>query len=399
MGATMIVADLHAGRSTHDVRAEQYGEGMTTRRAELHHVLHDILAEALQRKVTAIALIGDVYDSKRPPAWAYREVQQFIERAEFHGIRVYLMPGNHDWFDGPGVSPLQASGGILVDTPMVVEMDTLDMAFVPWFGRANVAASTDKATGRTTAEQHRYMADALERIVASLAAKKREGVPLYCVSHFTVAGASYNSDVQPLLGEAGEFIAPLQAFARPEFTSVLLGHVHKPQVIAYDPCLVEYVGGCTRSDFGEETQPCRVLVVDGTARFDVPIETAQRFVTLTVDTLSDPDPFAVLPDSIQGAIVRIKGEMPAGAESVAKLREWTQALEEAGATKVAKPAVKFIRHEMREQHSMTVDQPTDQTLEQYIGIVGGEYKNRKPELLEAHVGLMAKVGAPCDQQM
>ena len=60
------------------------------------YVLQQILAYAIEYKVEAILLSGDIYDRSSPPIQAIQLFDQFLEQLNSAGIRMIMISGNHD---------------------------------------------------------------------------------------------------------------------------------------------------------------------------------------------------------------------------------------------------------------------------------------------------------------
>ena len=376
MSGLILAADLHLLLTTHD--GPDADGSPSWRQAECRRVVEFIDHEAIRRERSPIIVAGDMFHTTRPQAFAYTMADLLDPD--------WVIPGNHDCPVGADVtSPLKMLHGNVADTPQVVEFDGIDAAFVPWFSRAFVAATyPDLAVG----EQNRYMAAALDRIVADLASKKREGIPLIAITHFTVGGAVYNTGVQPQLGESSDFMVPRSVFDRPEFAHVFSGHVHKPQTLHGDFCDVTYIGSPFYSDFGEQHGEARILHVtrDGNGvRFEAIPTPAVEFcdVELVDGAFSSAS-------SVAGKIVRIVGDAPAGEETAARLAMFTDALQQAGALHVATPAVRFTRHEARAVRLIEVDASPEAALRSYAGMVAGEYETHLDDLLAVQSELERK---------
>lgn len=364
MSGILLVADTHFGMTTHD--GPDFDGSPSWRQNEARRVARFIYNTAHDLGAS-IVVAGDMFHSVRPQAWAYQVAEMMDARN--------VIPGNHDWPVGEGVtSPLANVEADITDTPTVVRYVGLDVALLPWFGRAFVAATyPDLAVG----EQNRYMMGAVERIVADLASQKREGVPLVLVTHFTIGGATYNSDVQPQIGESNDFMIPAAVFDDPRIDHVFSGHIHKPQ----DFGKVTYIGSPVRSDFGEAGQATRVLHienVDGALTCTVIPTPAVEFVDVP---FSIDSPLGQDASLVRGKVVRIAGEAAAGEQTAAALASMTAAIEQMDALHVAKPAVKFTRHEARAVRLIEVDASPADALRSYAEMVGGEYATYLHDLL------------------
>lgn len=79
-------SDWHLGRGLHkyDLHEEQ------------RLAIDFIVDQAIERKVAAVLIAGDVYDRPTPPVQSIRILQEAIERLDHAGITVVITAGNHD---------------------------------------------------------------------------------------------------------------------------------------------------------------------------------------------------------------------------------------------------------------------------------------------------------------
>jgi DNA repair exonuclease SbcCD nuclease subunit len=358
--SVIIAADPHIGVTTH---------GTALRFNEAHDMCLFIRERAYPG---SLILAGDTFNTPHPPAWAYSRVQDLTG-----GLAVDAIMGNHEGTDALYV--LQEAQYLnFHERPVVITRDEIDFALVPWFGRAFVAATyPDLVVG----QQNAYMASALERIVADLASEKREGVPMVCVTHFAISGASYDSGEQPMVGEGGDFVAPWRAFDRPEFSLVVSGHIHQPQTLHGGRLI--YVGAPIHTTFSKTDYQTRILQLDrkgdGVVVTSIPTPSIE-FVSIDVNGEYGTQDCPL----VAGKVVRFVGELPAGEQTAALLRSLTDVAYLAGALKVAKPAVRFTRHDAHATRIIAVETSPHDALREYAAQVGGEYEARLPELLMLH---------------
>lgn len=364
MSGIILFADTHFGRITHDGP----GFGVASwRQFEAVSVAAQIALAARERGALLVCA-GDLYNGNRPQPWAYDAADAL---GEFEGI-----PGNHDSGGVGSVSPLDVTRtGDFWREPGIRELGGIDVALLPWFTPAWAAARFPDCY---VAERGRMMLDATERIVAALASRKRAGVPLILVTHFTISGAKYDSDDQPNVGESGDFVLPRAILDRPEFDAVFSGHIHMPQSFNGEHTTFEYLGGATRTGFTKHHQNTHALyltVFEGHVQSEVIPIKAIEFVSVDLNRVGE------YPDDFTNKVVRITGEAPAGEQTAARIAYLTAAAYEAGALRVAKPAVKFTRHEARAVRAIPTDTKPADALRTFAEMVGGQYTEHLDELL------------------
>jgi len=368
----LFTADQHTGLATHD--GPTLDGRPSWRQVEAESVADIVQHTASQREAYTICA-GDFYNSRKPPAWAY------AVEADYPGGFAIL--GNHDAFESRDkVPPLSVARELQpVRTPTVTLLGAYAVVFIPWFGRSLVA----REGGMSVAEQFARMETALAAIVTQKVAEARAlSEHVLVVAHLTVAGAEYNSGTQPMLGEASEFMVPAHVLAQPGVEAVYLGHVHKPQTFYSGDIPITYIGSAIRHDFGDEANVCRALYVEPGKPVEEIELPATRFVTVPVESQA----VVSVPNTVDGAVVRFKGELPAGMESAARLARLREEALAMGALKVAKPAVRFVRHDVRREHEFRIDASPTDTLRRYFELAGGEYAERTEPLVALHGSLM-----------
>ena len=134
----------------------------------------------------------------------------------------------------------------------------LQIVAVPWMMRSALMAR-DELKNKTVDEMNRELLTRLESFMEGAIAALQPDIPAILTLHGSIAGATYGSERSTMLGS--DLVIPKNLIARPAFSYVALGHIHKHQQLAADPPVV-YSGGVERIDFGEERDPKGFVVVD-----------------------------------------------------------------------------------------------------------------------------------------
>ena len=104
------IADCHLG-------CRQYG--LRQREEDFYAAFADAADKAVENKVDAVVVAGDLFDSVKPTAEAVYIVKKIVSKLHDHKIPVYGIEGNHDltgdgyWLDVCGIVPLTDVGGSL----------------------------------------------------------------------------------------------------------------------------------------------------------------------------------------------------------------------------------------------------------------------------------------------
>lgn len=367
----LFTADWHLDCRNPDTRTD---EGTYLRENEAYAMVTAVLGAAHTHGCGTIIIAGDAAHYRNPRTWTYALMKHWLRECADAGVEVIAMRGNHDGDDSGRTEFGHSQAWQYANVPNVVRAGGERVLLIPWTGRSTIAAKAGHVM--SVAEQNTYMQGALERVIRSHQAD-------IIVTHFTIAGATYSSEAQPLLGDSSEFMLPLGAFG--DCKAVVAGHIHKPQTILNGPVPVYYPGSTIQCNFGEQHDP-RVLVWDADAQemrsvaLDYPF---LRFVTV------DPnDPASLSAQCLDGAVVRVKGRVPAGDEGMRIIRQLhIDIASMSNPAYIARPVLEVERADVRGSHTITDTLSPENALSEYIDLAGGEYSARKDQLLAMHAGI------------
>lgn len=373
MGVIAYIADLHL-----DCRNPDASDGSRyLREQEAWRLTDGILGWCVVNEVKTLVIAGDMAHYRNPRVWAYKVMGSLTDRLHERGIEVIAIRGNHDGSEhgraefGEAIPYLR----YFSEPASITTASGHDLTLLPWFGRSHVAARA--GTSMSVADQHAYMRDAAERILSD--AKGR-----IVVTHFTISGAKYSSEAQPVLGDASEFMLPPRILSNAAYC--IAGHVHKAQRIT-GPTDVVYPGSAILCDFGQENDVPTILLDRGQGPTAEPIGYEHlRFVTVNADVSEDGtcehDDLDAL--AIEGAIVRVKATVPAGEAGTGAIARLMRDVEARGPVYMARAKLAVVRHDARVAHEMTTEQTPTEALASYAELVGGEYADRADELTALH---------------
>jgi DNA repair protein SbcD/Mre11 len=224
MPRLLHLADLHVGWVPRDLPSAV----AEARRAARDALLDEAVALALEERVHAVLIVGDLFDSFDPPAELVRSVRDTLGRLTSAGIVVVTVPGNHDELTyGASVYRREADRwpGLLVREPMPAHLASLQLGdeTLLLYGLAFVGGVTD-------------VADALGSLPAAGRLSRNEGESSVFLAHGTlVHGAGSIRDERSL---------PLRrdALAAAGYDYLALGHVHRPSEQRLGRSLAVYPG-------------------------------------------------------------------------------------------------------------------------------------------------------------
>jgi DNA repair protein SbcD/Mre11 len=293
-----------------------------SRMDEYARALEQVAGIAIDRKVDAVLLAGDVFDSPAPPPEAEKLVYDFFARLLPDRIACVVIAGNHDHprklgalaalLEGlrihvrPEVRP-PADGGV-VRVPSRDGTEEAAVAVLPFVPERKVV----DACTVMDAEYKWYEAYSarIEQILAALAKSLPPKSVQIVLAHLLVDGARVGTGERELHLGSVFGVNPQQLPSSVQYIG--LGHLHRPQEVLA-PAKTRYPGSLIELDFGEQDQEKSVVVLDAQPQRPPHIElvpvTAGRRLRTVEGTLDDLQRLAE-ERSNDYLRVRVKAEAP-----------------------------------------------------------------------------------------
>jgi exonuclease SbcD len=287
-----------------------------SRMDEYAKALEQVAGIAVDRRVDAVLVAGDVFDSPAPPPEAEKLVYDFLARLLPERIACVVIAGNHDHpkrlgalaslLEGlrihvrPEVRP-PGEGGV-VRVPSRDGREEAAVAVLPFVPERRIV----DACTVMDAEHKWYEAYAgrIEQILEALARSLPATTVNVILAHLLVDGARVGT------GERELHLGPVYGVNPQQLPSSVqyigLGHLHRPQEILA-PAKTRYPGSLIELDFGEQEQDKSVVVLDAQPRRPPGVElvevTAGRRLRTVEGTLDD---LRRLADERSGDYLRVK---------------------------------------------------------------------------------------------
>jgi exonuclease SbcD len=242
-----------------------------SRMDEYAAALEEVGRIAIEAKVDAVLVAGDIFDSPAPPPEAEKLVYDFLARLLPEGMAAVLIAGNHDHpkklgalaslLEGlrihvrPEVRPPDQGG--IVTLPSRDGTEEARVAVLPFVPERKVVdACTVMDPEHTWFETY---SERLEQILAALVADLDPSTVNLAIGHLLVAGSLFGT------GERRLHLGDIYGLNPQQLPSSLqyigLGHLHRPQEVPA-PSKTLYSGSLVELDFGEKEQEKRVVVVE-----------------------------------------------------------------------------------------------------------------------------------------
>ncbi|HLB95891.1 MAG TPA: exonuclease SbcCD subunit D [Patescibacteria group bacterium] len=254
-------ADVHLGM-------ENYGKidpqtGLNSRLGDFTKSFDEIVKYSIQNKIDLVAFAGDAYKTRDPSPTYQREFAQRIFQISSAGIPVVMVVGNHDFPNAsgkadtleifptlsvPNVHIFKKEGILTIQT----KSGPIQVAGLPWFTRGQLLSKAEMVK-MNLQDLNMTASQKLTEKINYLSARIDPKIPAILVAHAALEKAVYGSERQVMIGS--EVVIPISAFHHSKFAAVLLGHLHKYQIIKDNasPPLI-YSGSIERVDFGEEKE-------------------------------------------------------------------------------------------------------------------------------------------------
>lgn len=395
MPKIMLAPDLHCYYSNY---GRVGSDGVHSRLAEWR-ACADALTEAAYRAAAdVVAFPGDFFLNPRPSAAQVMEIARVFRALEAHGIQVIGCAGNHDIGAAGQLGPVDlvaAMGSALwgITKPQTVTVHgykTADFIVLPFVRSAAVSAS------ESTVEAAESMSHNLLAITRGLRAQSTADIRVF-IGHWTLTG-SISSSGQAMVGH-GEPALPYAELAAMGFDAILMGHIHKPQVLSDKP-FTAYAGALQRCDFGEERDPRGCWLWDSESGqhdwIDLP---ARRFYTIDLRGdeavtrwMQAPELTAEESAGVDDAVVRLKYRCSLDAANEVNSRNVRQKLSAAEPHHIAGIHPDIIRTERARDAAVTEATQPMEALDRYLAQRGDMSPDRADEVKRVAAAMIDELG-------
>ena len=260
----LCTADIHIGQ-------QAYGKidpktGLNTRTLHGLNVFDDMINYAINNNIEVFVFAGDMFKHNLPSPTIQDEVNKRIKKLSDNNIQTFILDGNHD------VSKLNNAKSALKAS------DTFDIPNVIHDKFLNKYVYTSKDNKKyqfimlPTYATKEEINDIVDNINYTL--------PTIFIGHLTIKGSLLND----WLVETKEEYIDKEIFFKNNVKAVILGHLHKYQILNEEP-LIFYTGSPDRIDFGEENQQkgFTILEIDDKINYNFIENNAEKFYTLKLD--------------------------------------------------------------------------------------------------------------------
>ena len=261
-------ADAHIGISTYSTIDPK--TNLNTRVLDSLNGIDQIINYAEENNIKYILFAGDMFKNALPSPTLVREINKRIKASAEKGIKWIIQDGNHD------VSPLETAKSAL-DPLSTLKVENVEHTrFEKTYMIDNNIRVLVLPTYTTQEE------------VENILSKYNDNIKTIVMGHFT----SLNAKLNDWLIASNEDAIDIKIFQKPNILAVVLGHLHKHQILNTNP-LSYYCSSTIRTDFNEEHDKKGFVVLDVDNNYNVSyifkeIKT-QEFLSVKMDLVGEDD--------------------------------------------------------------------------------------------------------------
>lgn len=242
----IIVSDLHLGEYSYGLIDSE--TGLNSRLLDVGGAFDEVIDYAIENEIGTIVIAGDIYHIKHPKSHIRKLFASYIKKALESGIRIIIIPGNHDQTYGLGrshsLSEMKELSSLfdnllIIEKPSIKKIDDeVSIAFLPFVNRADYRLASDE-------EFHNWQLKQIEKLSEKIDSKKK-----YFVGHFGTDKSVVGGSVD--LGTSDNAnVIPLSFLDNLNFDKIYLGDIHKHQILSEK---TRHIGSIAQTTFGEENE-------------------------------------------------------------------------------------------------------------------------------------------------
>lgn len=251
-----------------------------SRQSEHKQFLSWLIDTAIDQKIDAIIVAGDIFDTGSPPSYARELYNQFIVNLQSTGIHLIIMGGNHDSVATLGESKELLAclnthvipGAVSDISEQVITLHDssgnpqMIICAIPYLRPRDIMLSV---AGQSGSDKQQGLQQAISDHYQSLyvlAEEKRETlnnetnqkIPIIATGHLTTVDAKSSESVREIyIGSLGAF--PSSAFPPADY--IALGHIHRAQKVGGKEH-IRYCGSPIPLSFDELNNDKTIVLVE-----------------------------------------------------------------------------------------------------------------------------------------
>lgn len=245
-----ILGDLHYG-SGFNMGCIDPKTQLNTRLLDFSNTFDNIIDTFAKKNVKTVVLCGDIFETRHPTSAQLNIFSKCIQRAANYGMKIIVNIGNHDQQRSISTTTVDAFGTLnlpflkIYQEMGVYKTDDTNIILMPYRDRRMMNASSNS-------EALDLIKDEFNSITKNLTGNK------IVVGHFMLEKSPDGFD--PDMFSLNELVLPLDMFQ--DCDIVIMGHIHKHEIITMDKPIIIYSGSMDKVSFGEKDHQKVSIILD-----------------------------------------------------------------------------------------------------------------------------------------
>ena len=244
-----IVGDWHIGAGLNLGKTNPETQ-INTRLMDFSNTFNSIVDSACENGVEVLVLTGDVFETRQPTPVQINECVKCIRRAIDKGLKIFIAAGNHDQQRSGNITTIDFLGYIGLENLKVAQTITsfqvgqVNLILLPYHDRKSLGVESNS--------------DAANLIKEKISSVKKDGMYNLIVGHFMMENTAEADNPEGY--SISEILLPVKIFEG--IDAVVMGHVHRPDVLSKENPIIIYSGSMDRVSIGEKSHNKSTVLID-----------------------------------------------------------------------------------------------------------------------------------------
>ena len=247
------MGDLHLGKGFL-LGKNGIGATLNSRIEDQIALLDWILDRAIEHHAGHIFMTGDIFEATSPTPNLIAIFVSWLKKCQLNNVHVHIVLGNHDILRTGFIysSSLDIISEMDLDNVSIYKdintilIDKCSFTMVPFRDRKSLQAATNS-------EALNIMKDNFVYELASIPSTYNK----IMIGHLAIEGSLPIDEIDDI---SNELFCPLEMFSG--FDTVVMGHIHTPQVMQKANPYIAHIGSVDLSNFAEGNQKKHIMIFD-----------------------------------------------------------------------------------------------------------------------------------------
>lgn len=245
-----IIGDSHFGAS-YNMGSIDPKTQLNTRLLDFSKTFDGIIDKLDKKNVKTVVLTGDIFETRHPTSAQLNIFSKCIQRAIKLGMEIVINVGNHDQQRNISTTTIDVFAALqlpflhIYQDIAIHKTDKADIILMPYRDRRMLEA-------KTNSEAIEIIKNTLEEV------SKQSNKKKIVVGHFMLEKSPEGID--PDSFSLNELVLPIDMFKN--FDAVIMGHIHKHEIISHKNPVIMYSGSMEKVSFGEKDHRKVSIIID-----------------------------------------------------------------------------------------------------------------------------------------